>query len=657
MQNFKSDNQHIDVQLVGIAEASKTRKEQEREENRQIVQTIFDVVRHLVKQNTAFRGHNETSDSANRGNFLEELLFLSKYDKPLKRWMETHPQNLSYFSPSIQNEMFGILSNMIIEIIKSEVISAKYFSIECDEVTSHKRAFMSVIVRYVYDYCIWERCIKLHRVTNLTGQSLAAVIIAILANMNFPICNLVGKGFDGASNMSGKDEGVQQHLTAAGADKSIYFHCFAHKLNLVLEKSVNNVPSVNDVFDIIGSVYHYLEGSPKRHALYQEKLQVHGISKGKIASHTLSDTRWTARSDNLEVVFNTLPAIISMLEAMSEEGESAADGLLVRMRKLKFIASCIVLKKCFALSRSVSEYLQHENMDLVSAVSGVQSLKDSLSSFRNEEKMDQFLQEARKYCTDQGLVVHDFDQVDQQHPNRPKRRRTIPSYFNDGTFFLDQDARAIQEEIPDNDRPRALFKRDFFFPFLDWMHNELERRFSSKACEISSLANVFHPKYFKEENWHQAQKQAKFYGIDPDVVVNQFVLFSKSREIKVWKEKYEEFLKMKEKANNDPLTKAPETWLCLPTLLKVFGENSISNLYPDLFEVVKIVATLPATVASCERAHSKVKIINNYLRASMSDERLENLVHISIERDIADKIELDTLVDTFRLANNRKLPL
>ncbi|CAB4043130.1 Hypothetical predicted protein [Paramuricea clavata] len=55
MQNFKSENQHIDVQLVGIAEASKTRKEQEREENRQIVQTIFDVVRHLAKQNTAFR--------------------------------------------------------------------------------------------------------------------------------------------------------------------------------------------------------------------------------------------------------------------------------------------------------------------------------------------------------------------------------------------------------------------------------------------------------------------------------------------------------------------------------------------------------------------------------------------------------------------------
>ena len=48
MQNFKSDNQSIDEQLVGIAEASKTRKEEEREEHRWIVQTIFDVARHML---------------------------------------------------------------------------------------------------------------------------------------------------------------------------------------------------------------------------------------------------------------------------------------------------------------------------------------------------------------------------------------------------------------------------------------------------------------------------------------------------------------------------------------------------------------------------------------------------------------------------------
>ena len=94
-----------------------------------------------------------------------------------------------------------------------------------------------------------------------------------------------------------------------------------------------------------------------------------------------------------------------------------------------------------------------------------------------------------------------------------------------------------------------------------------------------------------------------------------------------------------------------------PTLLKVFGKNSLNNLYPNIFEVVRIVATLPVTVASCERAHSKVKIINNYLRASMSDERLESLVQISIERDMADRIELSSLVDKFKTTGGRKLPL
>ena len=75
--------------------------------------------------------------------------------------------------------------------------------------------------------------------------------------------------------------------------------------------------------------------------------------------------------------------------------------------------------------------------------------------------------------------MNDFDPVNDENSNRSKRRRTIPSYFNDNAFVLDQDARVIQEETPGSDSPRDLFRRDFFFPFLDWMHNELERRFSS----------------------------------------------------------------------------------------------------------------------------------------------------------------------------------
>ena len=41
----------------------------------------------------------------------------------------------------------------------------------------------------------------------------------------------------------------------------------------------------------------------------------------------------------------------------------------------------------------------------------------------------------------------------------------------------------------------------------------------------------------------------------------------------------------------------------------------------------------------------------------MSPDRLEDLVQISSERDIANNIELNKLVEIFKLAKLRKLPL
>ena len=119
------------------------------------------------------------------------------------------------------------------------------------------------------------------------------MIVDILKDLKLPVKDLIGKGFDGAANMSGKDEGVQRHLTEAGAEFSIYFHCFADKLNLVLEQSVETVPSVKEIFETIGDIYRYMEGSPKRHKVYENHLKANAITSGKTALHSFFDTRWT----------------------------------------------------------------------------------------------------------------------------------------------------------------------------------------------------------------------------------------------------------------------------------------------------------------------------------------------------------------------------
>ena len=292
---------------ASVADISK--KERERIENRSIVQVLFDVVLHLAKQNSSFRGHDETEDSKNAGNFLEEIKFLAKYHPPLQLWLDKHPGNVSYISSVTQNEMISIWSDIITNRITNEVLDAKYYSIECDEVTSHRKAFLSIIIRYVLSDKIVERLVKAVQVSSLTGKSLSQVIIQALTGLNLNLGNMVGMGFDGASNMSGCDEGVQAHLRRAGANLAQYFHCFAHRLNLVLEQSVKSVLPVDEVFSIIGELYKFMEGSPKRHSIYERHLIEQGITKGKTALFGYSDTRWTAKSDNLSVIINVYQII------------------------------------------------------------------------------------------------------------------------------------------------------------------------------------------------------------------------------------------------------------------------------------------------------------------------------------------------------------
>ena len=160
MQNFKTVTP-VDIQLNEAAREMRERKERERSENCHIVGVIFDIVRHLAKQNVAFREHDETSSSKNKGNFLEEIYFLSKYHQPLEDWIDKHPQNVSYLSHVSQNEMLAICSSLTANAICNEVHTAKYFSIECDEVTSHKKIFMSyfaVRIKFSNTRAVFQTC-------------------------------------------------------------------------------------------------------------------------------------------------------------------------------------------------------------------------------------------------------------------------------------------------------------------------------------------------------------------------------------------------------------------------------------------------------------------------------------------------------------------
>ncbi|XP_064078550.1 uncharacterized protein LOC135195979 [Macrobrachium nipponense] len=73
-------------------------------------------------------------------------------------------------------------------------------------------------------------------------------------------------------------------------------------------------------------------------------------------------------------------------------------------------------------------------------------------------------------------------------------------------------------------------------------------------------------------------------------------------------------------------------------LLVFLEEKGLKEIYPNMWVALRIAVTTPVTVASAERSFSKLKLIKTYLRSTMTQERLNGLAIISINREISKQI-------------------
>ncbi len=84
---------------------------------------------------------------------------------------------------------------------------------------------------------------------------------------------------------------------------------------------------------------------------------------------------------------------------------------------------------------------------------------------------------------------------------------------------------------------------------------------------------------------------------------------------------------------------------------------SIRDSFPNTAIAYRILLTVPVTVASAERSFSKLKLIKNYLRSTMSQDKLCGLSILSIEKDIASSLDYDDIITEFSSRKARKVDL
>jgi hypothetical protein len=89
-------------------------------------------------------------------------------------------------------------------------------------------------------------------------------------------------------------------------------------------------------------------------------------------------------------------------------------------------------------------------------------------------------------------------------------------------------------------------------------------------------------------------------------------------------------------------------------ILNFITENRFIENFPNLTVALRILLTLPVSVATGERSFSKLKMIKNYLRSSMSQDRLVDLSMMSIEFSVLEEIDINSLVAEFANKKARK---
>ncbi|KAL4083325.1 hypothetical protein QTP88_028654 [Uroleucon formosanum] len=421
--------------------------------------------------------------------------------------------------------------------------------------------------------------------------------------------------FDGASTMSGHLNGVQSKYKEKN-NSIMYVHCYAHCLNLALvdsicEKSNSKGKQNRLIFNLLGTVqfiYNFIENSPMRHATLEKVAKETGDKLHTLKS--CSNTRWACRAEAVKAIMNNYEVLIIAIENICEncpvpEMRAKGIGLLYQLKTFDFIFGMYMMNPILMLILKVSTLLQEPNLNLVLAMKNVNSLRSTLDSMRNDDS-------EYKQMFDRSVILckkHDI---------------AIP----------DSNSRKVSTRLDSNSSNQAFFNTKFdelkitvFYPLLDKLLSGIDLRFKQDTFDlVDAIACML--------NMNLTQKTTKILSTFSKVSEDELIT-----ELKLLKN-YENAMQL-----NGASSKSIYEWI---DWLKTTGNSTV---YTCVFKTLKMFTIIPVTSCTCERVFSKLTIVKNKLRSTMSQERLESLLLLFTEQEIVSKVDLNAVIDEF---NNRK---
>lgn len=601
-RHSKSSNHiqaEVKLQLLGttrieheISEAEKvlnSRYNEKVKKNREYLERLIDCTVFLATQEQGFRGHDEKKDSSNRGNYMELVLLLSKYDELTKMQLES-ASAFQGTSSTIQNELIEVCSEVIQDHISEEINLAPFFSVQVDETTDISgKSQLSIIIRYVTeDGQPKERFMGFFNVSRgKTAEDLKNILVEVLKVYNFE-SKLVCQTYDGAAVMASELNGLQKKIKEL-APYSIFIHCYAHKLNLVLSQSAGEVKEARIFFQTLTGFPAFFSHSSKR----MQALEENGCPR--VPSHVA--TRWNSLSRLISMIYSNRDQLVKVFTWMIEndnfDDESVRNckGFISFLQDFEFVFLLYVFNSLFERTEILFEYLQNQSYDIKFCSEKIKNTKNFIQNCRTHEKFEE--------------IFNEVANIIQQPVMRGSRLRS--------TNIL-QHYRAI------------------YFEILDNVLAQMEVRFKdTEQLEFMKLIDKS-----KFEQYKKSFPEALFSNFSK-TYDNIFDFQRLKSELKVF---YDE---------ND-LT---EELNSVNDFAKSFCTTGLKETLHELYKLFLLIITIPVTSSSTERSFSCLKRIKTYSRSTCGQNRLSHLALISIEKELVKSIKnthpkfYDTVIEKF----------
>ncbi|KAK1371933.1 zinc finger MYM-type protein 1-like [Heracleum sosnowskyi] len=231
---------------------------------RKRLEASITAIRWLLLQGLPFRGHDESENSMNRGNFISLLALLSEHDPEYSKVvLKMAPGNCQLTSPIVQKDIINACAKETTKAILEE-LNGGFFAILADESADiSDKEQMALCLRYVNkkgEVC--ERFIGVVHVHNTTSLTLLAAIESLLMEYSLTFSQVRGQGYDGASNMqevsdtidSNKAQSITHLLMSFDfvfvAHLMVAIFGITNELNVALQKHDQDIVNAMSMVDI-----------------------------------------------------------------------------------------------------------------------------------------------------------------------------------------------------------------------------------------------------------------------------------------------------------------------------------------------------------------------------------------------------------------------